>query len=134
MKNRVRASRQDRRSHEAAADTRTATRSAMDWFILIVAGLFEIGWAIGLKYTEGFTRLWPSVGTVLAMAISLGLLGIAMKSLPLGTAYAVWVGVGAVGTALLGIVLFGEAANLGRLLSLALILGGIIGLKLSSQA
>ena len=106
----------------------------MDWFIKIVAGLFEIGWAIGLKYTEGFTRLWPSVGTVLAMAISLGLLGIAMKSLPLGTAYAVWVGVGAVGTALLGIVLFGEAANLGRLLSLALILGGIIGLKLSSQA
>ncbi|HQZ63280.1 MAG: quaternary ammonium compound efflux SMR transporter SugE [Dokdonella sp.] len=106
----------------------------MDWFILIVAGLFEIGWAIGLKFTDGFTRLWPSVGTVLAMAISLGLLGIAMKSLPLGTAYAVWVGVGAVGTALLGIVLFGEAANLGRLLSLALILGGIIGLKLSSQA
>ena len=106
----------------------------MDWFILIVAGLFEIGWAIGLKYTEGFTRLWPSIGTVLAMAISLGLLGIAMKSLPLGTAYAVWVGVGAVGTALLGIVLFGEAANLGRLLSLALILGGIIGLKVSSQA
>ena len=106
----------------------------MDWFIKIVAGLFEIGWAIGLKYTEGFTRLWPSIGTVLAMAISLGLLGIAMKSLPLGTAYAVWVGVGAVGTALLGIVLFGEAANLGRLLSLALILGGIIGLKVSSQA
>ncbi|MFZ1723765.1 MAG: quaternary ammonium compound efflux SMR transporter SugE [Dokdonella sp.] len=106
----------------------------MDWFIKIVAGLFEIGWAIGLKYTEGFTRLWPSIGTVLAMAISLGLLGIAMKSLPLGTAYAVWVGVGAVGTALLGIALFGEAANLGRLLSLALILGGIIGLKVSSQA
>jgi len=106
----------------------------MDWFILLVAGLFEIGWAIGLKYTEGFTRLWPSVGTVLAMAISLGLLGIAMKSLPLGTAYAVWVGVGAVGTALLGIALLGEPANLGRLLSLALILGGIIGLKLSSQA
>ena len=105
----------------------------MDWFILIVAGLFEIGWAIGLKFTDGFTRLWPSVGTVLAMAISLGLLGIAMKSLPLGTAYAVWVGVGAVGTALLGIVLFGEAANLGRLLSLTLILAGIIGLKLSSQ-
>lgn len=106
----------------------------MDWFILLVAGLFEIGWAIGLKYTEGFTRLWPSVGTVLAMAISLGLLGIAMKSLPLGTAYAVWVGVGAVGTALLGIALFGEPVNLGRLLSLALILVGIVGLKLSSQA
>ena len=107
---------------------------AAAWLVLLVAGLCEIAWAIGLKYTEGFTRLWPSIGTVLAMAISLGLLGIAMKSLPLGTAYAVWVGVGAVGTALLGIALFGEAANLGRLLSLALILGGIIGLKVSSQA
>lgn len=106
----------------------------MDWFILFVAGLFEIGWAIGLKYTVGFTRFWPSVGTVLAMAISLGLLGIAMKSLPVGTAYAVWVGVGAVGTALLGIALLGEPVNLGRLLSLALILAGIVGLKLSSTA
>src|SRR3546814_2915365 len=77
----------------------------MNWLILVLAGLFEIGWAIGLKYTEGFTRLWPTVGTVLAMIISLGLLGIAMKSLPVGTAYAVWVGVGAVGTAILGIAI-----------------------------
>ena len=104
----------------------------MNWAILVLAGLFEIGWAIGLKYTEGFTRLWPTVGTVLAMVISLGLLGIAMKSLPVGTAYAVWVGVGAVGTAILGIVLLGEPANAGRMISLALILAGIIGLKLAT--
>jgi quaternary ammonium compound-resistance protein SugE len=106
----------------------------MNWMILILAGIFEIGWAIGLKYTEGFTRLWPTVGTVFAMAISLGLLGIAMKSLPVGTAYAVWVGVGAVGTAILGIVLLGEPANAGRLLSLGLILAGIIGLNLATPA
>ncbi len=104
----------------------------MPWFILVLAGLFEIGWAIGLKYTEGFTRFWPSVGTVAAMAVSLGLLGIAMKWLPVGTAYAVWVGVGAVGTAILGIVLFAEPANAGRIASLALILAGIVGLKLAS--
>ena len=106
----------------------------MPWVYLFVAGLLEVGWAIGLKYTEGFTRLWPTVGTVLAMVISLGLLGIAMKSLPVGTAYAVWVGVGAVGTALLGIVLFGDPANAGRLLSLGLILAGIVGLKLTTAA
>ena len=105
----------------------------MNWTILVIAGLFEIMWAIGLKYTEGFSRFWPSVGTLLAMAVSVGLLGIAMKSLPVGTAYAVWVGVGAVGTALLGIFLFGEAANLGRLLSLGLIVAGIVGLKLSTS-
>ena len=102
----------------------------MNWMILVLAGLFEIGWAIGLKYTDGFTRLWPTVGTVASMVISLGLLGIAMKSLPVGTAYAVWVGVGAVGTAILGIVLLGEPANAGRMISLALIIAGIIGLKL----
>lgn len=102
----------------------------MNWFILVIAGLFEIIWAIGLKYTEGLTRLWPTVGTVVAMVISVGLLGIAMKSLPVGTAYAVWVGVGAVGTAVLGIFLLGEPANAGRLLSLLLIIVGIIGLKL----
>ena len=106
----------------------------MNWVILILAGIFETGWAIGLKYTEGFTRLWPTVGTVLAMVISLGLLGIAMKSLPVGTAYAVWVGIGAVGTAILGIVLLGEPANAGRLMSLGLILTGIIGLKLATPA
>ncbi len=102
----------------------------MNWMILVLAGLFEIGWAIGLKYTDGFTRLGPTVGTVASMVISLGLLGIAMKSLPVGTAYAVWVGVGAVGTAILGIVLLGEPANAGRMISLALIIAGIIGLKL----
>ncbi len=102
------------------------------WLILIIAGLFEIGWAVGLKYTEGFTRLWPSVGTIAAMIISMGLLGLAMRALPVGTAYAVWVGVGAVGTAILGIVLFGEATTVWRLLSLGLILAGVIGLKLAT--
>lgn len=106
----------------------------MNWFILVVAGLFEIGWAVGLKYTDGFTRLWPTVGTILSMIISLGLLGIAMKSLPVGTAYAVWVGVGAVGTAILGIVLLDESANPMRLLSLGLIVAGIVGLKLATPA
>ena len=106
----------------------------MNWFILFAAGLFEIGWAVGLKYTEGFSRLWPTVGTVLSMIISLGLLGIAMKSLPVGTAYAVWVGVGAVGTAILGIVLLGESASLMRLLSLGLIVAGIVGLKFATPA
>ena len=104
----------------------------MAWFLLVLAGLFEVGWAIGLKYTEGFTRLWPTVGTLAAMAISLGLLGLAMKTLPVGTSYAVWVGVGAVGTAILGIVLLGEPANAGRLISLGLIVAGIVGLKLST--
>jgi len=104
----------------------------MAWVLLVVAGLLEVGWAIGLKYTEGFTRLWPSVGTVAAMALSVGLLGVAMKSLPVGTAYAIWVGVGAVGTAALGIVLFGELASVGRLVSLGLIVAGIVGLKLAA--
>ncbi len=106
----------------------------MNWFILFVAGLFEVGWAIGLKYTDGFTRLWPSVGTVLAMVASVVLLGIAMKTLPVGTAYAVWVGIGAVGTAILGIVLLGEAANAGRIVSLVLIVAGVVGLKLATPA
>ena len=106
----------------------------MAWFLLLVAGLMEVGWAIGLKYTEGFTRLWPSVFTLAAMVASVVLLGIAMKSLPVGTSYAVWVGVGAVGTAILGIILFGEPATAGRLASLGLILAGIIGLKLATPA
>ncbi len=106
----------------------------MAWVVLVVAGLFEVGWAIGLKYTEGFTRLWPTVGTVLAMIISLWLLGVAMKSLPVGTAYSVWVGVGAVGTVALGIVLLGEPANAARLVSVALIIAGIVGLKLATPA
>ncbi len=104
----------------------------MVWIILVIAGLFEVGWVIGLKYTEGFTRLWPSVWTVLAMIISLWLLGIAMKSLPVGTAYAIWVGVGAVGTVALGIVLFGEPAGAARLISIGLIIVGIVSLKLAT--
>lgn len=104
----------------------------MSWTILFLAGLFEVVWAVGLKYTEGFTRLWPSVGTLAAMALSFYLLAAAMRSLPLGTAYAVWVGIGAIGTAILGIVLFNEPASAGRLVSLGLILAGIIGLKLAS--
>ena len=104
----------------------------MNWIILIVAGLFEVGWAVGLKYTEGFTRLWPSLGTIISMIISLGLLGIAMKGLPLGTAYGIWVGVGAVGTVIAGIVLLGESASVPRMISVALIIAGIIGLKLSN--
>ena len=104
----------------------------MSWILLVLAGLLEIGWAIGLKYTEGFTRLWPTLGTVSAMVINMGLLGVAMKQLPVGTANAVWVGVGAIGTAVLGIVLFAESASPGRLISLALIVAGIIGLKLAS--
>jgi len=103
----------------------------MDWIILVVAGVLEVGWAVGLRYTVGLTRLWPTVWTVLAMILSVGLLGIAMKSLPVGTAYAVWVGIGAIGTAVMGIVLFDEPANLLRLLSLLLIFAGIVGLKLS---
>lgn len=104
----------------------------MAWLLLVVAGLLEVGWAIGLKYTEGFTRPLPTVLTVGAMVASVGLLGVAMKTLPVGTAYAVWVGVGAVGTAALGMVLFGEAATVGRLVSLGLIVAGIVGLKLAS--
>lgn len=104
----------------------------MAWMLLLVAGLFEIGWAIGLKYTEGFTRLWPSVGTVTAMVLSVGLLGLAMRTLPVGTAYAVWTGIGALGTVILGIVLFGEPATVARLLCVGLILAGIVGLKLTA--
>jgi quaternary ammonium compound-resistance protein SugE len=106
----------------------------MNWAILVAAGIFEVGWAIGLKYTEGFTRLWPSVWTVLAMIISLGLLGIAMKTLPVGAAYSVWVGVGAAGTVVLGIVLLGESASLARMMSVALMVAGVVGLKLSTPS
>jgi len=104
----------------------------MAWAILIAAGLFEVGWAIGLKYTEGFTQLWPTIGTILAIIISLWLLGIAMQSLPVGTAYSIWVGVGVIGTVTLGVVLFGEPVNAARLISVAFIITGIIGLKLTT--
>ena len=104
----------------------------MVWILLIIAGLFEVGWAIGLKYTEGFTRLWPSVWTVAAMIVSVYLLAVAVRTLPIGTGYAAWTGIGAAGTALLGIVLFGESADAVRLASIGLIIAGIIGLKIAS--
>jgi quaternary ammonium compound-resistance protein SugE len=107
--------------------------AAMSWIILFFAGLFEVGWAVGLKYTDGFTRPLPTVLTVGAMVISLGLLGLAVKELPLGTAYAIWTGVGAVGTVIAGIILFGESMALVRLVSVALIVCGLIGLKLSAS-
>jgi quaternary ammonium compound-resistance protein SugE len=105
-------------------------QSNLAWAILFVAGLFEVGWAIGLKYTEGFTRLVPSALTLTAMILSIVLLGLALKTLPVGTAYAVWTGIGAVGTAALGIYLFGEPATAARLASIGLIVAGIVGLKL----
>jgi quaternary ammonium compound-resistance protein SugE len=104
----------------------------MAWFYLFIAGLFEIGWAIGLKYTDGFTRPLPSLLTLLSMIISFALLGLALKTLPVSTAYAVWTGIGAVGTALLGIWLMGDAMNAARLVSIAVIVSGILGLKFVS--
>ncbi|MBK9083124.1 MAG: quaternary ammonium compound efflux SMR transporter SugE [Rhizobiales bacterium] len=101
----------------------------MAWLILLAAGLCEIGWAVGLKYTDGYTRLWPTVATVATMALSVFLLGLALKTLPLGTAYAVWTGIGAVGVAILGIVLFNESVDALRIGSIALIVVGIVGLK-----
>jgi quaternary ammonium compound-resistance protein SugE len=105
----------------------------MAWLVLVAAGVLEIGWAIGLKYTDGFSRLWPSVVTVAAMAVSLLLLGLAVRTLPVGTAYAVWTGIGTVGTVLLGMALFGEPATPLRLAFIAMIVGGIIGLKLVTE-
>lgn len=104
----------------------------MHWLLLVAAGVLEIGWALGLKSTHGFTRLWPTVGTMAAMAASLALLGLAMRTLPVGTAYAIWTGIGAVGTVVLGMVLFGEPASVVRLGCVALIVVGMVGVKLSS--
>jgi quaternary ammonium compound-resistance protein SugE len=106
----------------------------MAWIYLLLAGLFEIGFAIGLKYTEGFTRLWPSVGTVVSAAISLWLLTQALRAIPVGTAYAIWTGIGAVGVAVLGIALFSESASPARLLCIAMIVAGVIGLKFASAS
>jgi len=103
----------------------------MTWVVLFVAGLMEIGWAVGLKYADGFTRLWPSIATVVSLIGSMGLLAVALRTLPLGTAYAVWTGIGTVGTAVLGIVLFREPATAMRLVCIALIVAGIVGLRLS---
>jgi quaternary ammonium compound-resistance protein SugE len=101
----------------------------MSWVLLVLAGLLEVGWAVGLKYTNAFTRFWPTLGTVVAMVASMALLGLALRSLPLGTAYAVWTGIGTVGSALLGIVLFHEPATALRLACITLIAIGIVGLK-----
>jgi len=106
----------------------------MSWIYLVVAGLLEVAWAVGLKYTVGFTRLWPSVFTVATMAASVGMLGLALRHLPLGTAYAIWTGIGTVGTAIFGMVMLGEPAGALRLLAVALIIGGIVMLKLLSPA
>jgi quaternary ammonium compound-resistance protein SugE len=104
----------------------------MAWTLLIIAGILEIGWAIGMKYTEGFTRLWPSVWTIAAMVVSVYLLAVAVKTLPIGTSYAVWTGIGAAGTAILGIILLSEPATITRLACIGLIVAGILGLKLAS--
>lgn len=104
----------------------------MPWLYLLLAGLLEIGWAIGLKYTQGFTRLWPSVATVACMAASFFLLALALKSIPMGTAYAVWTGIGAAGTAVLGMILFGESRDVARLVCLVMIVAGTAGLKIFS--
>lgn len=111
----------------------SALTPAMAWTVLCVAGLCEVGWAIGLKYTEGFSRLWPSAWTLAAMVLSVVLLGWSLKTLPVGTAYAVWTGIGAVGTALLGMLLFDESRELARLLCIGLIVTGILGLKLVTE-
>ena len=103
----------------------------MPWVTLIVAGLLEVGWAVGLKYTDGFSRLWPSVLTGAALVASVGLLAVAVRDLPLGTAYAVWTGIGTVGTVIVGILLFGDATSVARLVCLAAIVGGIVGLKVA---
>jgi quaternary ammonium compound-resistance protein SugE len=103
----------------------------MAWVILFVAGLLEIGWAVGLKYTDGFTRLWPTVATAIALVSSMMLLGLAVRTLPLGTAYAVWTGIGTVGTAALGVLLLGEPVNVVRMLFIGLIVAGIVGLKIA---
>ncbi len=105
----------------------------MAWLILVVAGFVETGWAIGMKYTDGFTKLWPSVWTIAAIVVSMFMLSISARSLPIGTAYAVWVGIGAAGAVVLGILLFGESANPGRLFFLALLLVSIIGLKFTAN-
>jgi len=111
----------------------TTLSAGAAWLVLFVAGLCEVAWAVGLKYTEGFSRLWPSVWTLAAMALSVALLGWSLKTLPVGTAYAVWTGIGAVGTALLGMLLFNESREVARLVCIGLIVAGILGLKLVTK-
>lgn len=106
----------------------------MEWVYLVVAGLFEVGWAIGLKYSEGFSRPVPSIATIIGMIISFGLLSLALRTLPVGTAYAIWTGIGAVGTAVLGMLLFREPADAARLVCIGLIVAGVVGLRLVSPS
>lgn len=105
----------------------------MAWTALVIAGLFEIGWAVGLKYTEGFTRLWPSMWVAGAMAVSLYLLSIALKTIPVGTGYAVWTGIGAAGTAVIGMILFEEPKDVARIVCIAMIISGVVGLRVFSR-
>jgi quaternary ammonium compound-resistance protein SugE len=116
-----------------APQRQQSAEAIVAWLSLVVAGLFEVVWAVGLKYTDGFSRLWPSVFTVVAMVLSVLLLEYAVRSVPVGTAYAVWVGIGAVGTAVFGMILFGESREPLRLLCLALIVAGVVGLKLVTR-
>lgn len=109
-------------------------KNTMDWLYLLIAGLLEVGWAIGLKYTQGFTRLWPSVGTIACMGVSFFFLSLALKTIPIGTGYAVWTGIGAVGTAILGMAIYGEPREAGRIVCLTLIVAGIAGLKLLTSS
>jgi quaternary ammonium compound-resistance protein SugE len=104
----------------------------MAWLYLVMAGLLEIGWAVGLKYTDGFSRLWPSVGTLMAMTLSFWCLALSLRTIPIGTGYAVWTGIGATGTAILGMLLFEESSDLQRVVSIGAIVAGIVGLKLAS--
>jgi quaternary ammonium compound-resistance protein SugE len=106
----------------------------MAWTYLVIAGLLEIGWAIGLKYTNGFTRLWPSIGTITAMIASFALLALALKHIPVGTGYAVWTGIGAAGTALIGMIFLGESREVARIFCLVLIVSGVVGLKILSRS
>ncbi|GLS50781.1 multidrug SMR transporter [Methylobacterium gnaphalii] len=117
------------RPQKSGAPSQPGAETVMAWAILVVAGLFEVGWAIGLKYAEGFTRLWPSIWTLVSMVVSVVLLSLAVKSLPLGTGYAVWTGIGTVGTVILGIVLFAEPVTAMRIGCIALVVTGILGLK-----
>ncbi|HKS30041.1 MAG TPA: quaternary ammonium compound efflux SMR transporter SugE [Pyrinomonadaceae bacterium] len=117
---------------EYLGTTQTIGRNTMAWVVLFIAGLFEIGWAVGLKYTQGFTKLWPSVGTIGAMVVSFLLLSQALKTIPVGTGYAIWTGIGAVGTVIVGMALLGEPVEVGRIVCVLLIIVGIIGLKLLS--
>jgi quaternary ammonium compound-resistance protein SugE len=106
----------------------------MDWIYLVIAGLLEIGWAVGLKYTESFSKLWPSVATICAMIASFAFLAAALKTIPLGTGYAIWTGIGATGTAIIGIIVFGESRELLRILCILLIIAGVVGLRLASTS